>query len=160
MNTTTKKVLKRRCTGCGELKPFSEYHKHSLGRAGRNPRCRECRANYNRQYQMQRRQNVIDLLGGCCEWCGAKKHLEIDHVWNTGFEHRHIEGVKGSMVLTQILNGTWDRKEHPLQVLCHDCHVTKTRMERKRWMKPRGGTKRPLGRRTAPRWSREVTRAA
>lgn len=41
----------KRCTGCGELKPFSEYWKHKLGRHGLQPRCKTCIRAQVREYR-------------------------------------------------------------------------------------------------------------
>lgn len=65
----------KRCTGCGTVKPLSEFHKHSKGLMGRRSRCKACvcahacqyrAANqeavreYNRQYREANHEAVLE----------------------------------------------------------------------------------------------------
>lgn len=53
----------RACTGCGEIKPISEFHKSSTGRLGKDgyvPKCKDCRARYRRQYYQDNRESQLE----------------------------------------------------------------------------------------------------
>jgi hypothetical protein len=41
----------KRCTKCGQIKPFSAFSKHKLGIHGLRPRCRACTAIENADYR-------------------------------------------------------------------------------------------------------------
>jgi Flp pilus assembly pilin Flp len=35
-------ITSRVCTGCGVVKPLTEFHRHKVGRGGVRPRCKAC----------------------------------------------------------------------------------------------------------------------
>jgi hypothetical protein len=44
------------CTGCGTVKPLTEFHKHSKGLMGRRSRCKACAREYGRQRNAANRE--------------------------------------------------------------------------------------------------------
>ena len=51
-------MSEKECTKCGEVKAFSEYGKHKLGKHGLMANCRVCRKEYMKQYR-QANKNAI-----------------------------------------------------------------------------------------------------
>ena len=70
----------------------------------------------------RRRLAALAALGGCCVQCGSTDSLEIDHIEGDGGEHRRVEG-QSAYLLRLASTGKADPR---LQLLCHDCHATKT----------------------------------
>lgn len=82
-------------------------------------RTKEEQREYQREWIKARRLNWIEA-NGPCKKCGSDKDLEIDHI--------NPENKKYS------IGSIWSRNEAFLseelskcQVLCHDCHLEKTR---------------------------------
>ena len=46
----------KRCAMCGELKPESEFNKHSASKDGLYYQCRECHAAYQREWRKRNRE--------------------------------------------------------------------------------------------------------
>lgn len=77
---------------------------------------------FQRNWMQARRQRALQYLGGICVQCGATEDLEIDHIDPAKKEH-HISGR---------LSYRWEITVVELdkcQVLCHDCHVEKSRTD-------------------------------
>lgn len=81
------------------------------------------RNEYMRDYMANRyhnkRQALIDRLGGKCKNCGATDNLHIDHIdrKRKTFRAADVHSVSDEKVEKEIKN---------LQVLCKDCHHKKT----------------------------------
>lgn len=77
---------RKRCRGCGELKPLQAYGKHSGFKSGLDSRCRPC--NYKRLVEQRRRNPNLRVV----EY--AKKRLRAV---SSAVEHLpHTEGATGS----------------------------------------------------------------
>ena len=48
----------KKCTKCGETKPFSEFNRHSSGKYGLRPRCKKCLAALRIVYYAANREKV------------------------------------------------------------------------------------------------------
>lgn len=69
-------------------------------------------------------QGMLEYLGGECVQCGSKENLEFDH----------IDPKTKSFSITRKWNRRWEVLKLELdkcQLLCKDCHLTKTSTERK-----------------------------
>lgn len=72
-----------------------------------------------KQWKIERRNYLLDLLGGSCISCGAKNNLQFDHVMPDDklFDiSRNLE-----LGLEKILP-----ELQKCQILCRGCHKTKT----------------------------------
>ena len=76
----------------------------------------------NAEKREQRRMFAFKLLGGCCVRCGATEGLEFDHIDST--------------TKTDTIAGLWTAREatflaelRKCQILCKECHQTKTLTE-------------------------------
>ena len=101
----------KKCTDCGEAKPFSEFYKHKGRKDGRHTVCKPCHkaraATFRAQYpekvkESKRKSDLKNLYGispeeyddmlakqqGGCAMCGKKcksgKSLSVDHCHATG----------------------------------------------------------------------------
>lgn len=72
----------RACRECGDILPFSEFHKHSLCYGGVNTVCRLCRRSRSRAAYHSRsyRQLVIDRLMSRSKRLGIPFNLELDDI--------------------------------------------------------------------------------
>ena len=78
---------------------------------------------YFRNYYHRRKQGYIDLLGGRCKICNGKENLEFDH----------IDANNKSFNISKFMNYSKKKVEEELkkcQLLCHSCHLEKTRMNK------------------------------
>lgn len=84
----------KKCNKCGEIKPFTEFHKHNTTKDGYGTYCRIC---YNKQtlaakhlkrYNLTLEQ-MAEMKQSGCELCGATENLHIDHNHDTN----EIRGV-------------------------------------------------------------------
>lgn len=48
----------KRCTGCQVVKPFSDFHVHSMGRHGRRSRCKACQRKANRPWEQANGERI------------------------------------------------------------------------------------------------------
>ncbi|MDQ1127582.1 5-methylcytosine-specific restriction endonuclease McrA [Microbacterium sp. SORGH_AS 505] len=87
----------------------------------------KCRRHYNREYVQRRRKQLRDRWiasqGGRCVECGGTDDLEVDHV--------------DPLAKSREISDIWTSSENvrlaelvKCQVLCHDCHLSKTQSER------------------------------
>ena len=75
---------------------------------------------YNLQYYYNKRKKMIQQLGGKCAMCGSTENLEFDHIDST---------EKSFSIGTRIQNSI-DNLQSELnkcQLLCHNCHVKKSK---------------------------------
>ncbi|WP_316207315.1 hypothetical protein [Bradyrhizobium sp. SZCCHNR3118] len=82
--------------------------------------------NKHSRHRLKLRDNVIEFLGGRCEWCGLDNPicLEVDHITPI---QRRTNGILNWSSLTfyrSILRGD----ETNAQLLCANCHTIKTRL--------------------------------
>ena len=78
-----------------------------------------------KQLRAERKAYWVEQLGGCCAHCGGTKRLEFDHVDPSTKMHK---GHSPS----QMLAWSEERLAEEMakcQLLCHPCHVAKTRQE-------------------------------
>lgn len=53
-------LFEKRCTGCGEVKPLTEFYRAGGKRKGYRSKCRKCMGDYNKRYfQTERGKEVI-----------------------------------------------------------------------------------------------------
>ena len=67
----------------------------------------------------------IGYLGGECKKCSSVEQLEFDH----------IDRATKSFAITKYWNRKWEIIKPELdkcQLLCHDCHKEKTKVERRK----------------------------
>lgn len=89
-------------------------------------RCRSCYTAYQAPYYLaryhRRRREAVELLGGQCSRCGSSERLEFDH------KERSLKSAEIALLLTQGQNRL-NEEVQKCQLLCHGCHVEKTRQE-------------------------------
>ncbi|MFE1833783.1 endonuclease VII domain-containing protein [Streptomyces sviceus] len=80
------------CRTCGEIKPWSEWHRNATASDGLSTRCKTCRAAQNRRDHLKRqyglteaeRDELIASQGGVCCICLAAVPEHVDHCHKTG----------------------------------------------------------------------------
>lgn len=78
---------------------------------------------YKRDWSRQRRSQALYLLGGKCKRCGTAERLEFDH----------IDPKEKSFAIGKFGSHSWEdilKELDKCQLLCHDCHVIKTKEDR------------------------------
>jgi hypothetical protein len=78
---------------------------------------------------------VFDHYGHRCTWCGETNplFLQLDHIHCDGFQHRR-NAPNGSWIYGWIIKNNYPKGI--LQVLCANCHLAKTRRERRTIERP------------------------
>lgn len=74
----------------------------------------------NLHYYHNRRELLIQQLGGKCAICGSTENLEFDHIDSTS------KGFDLSRCLTQNIDTVLDESSK-CQLLCRACHIQKTK---------------------------------
>ncbi len=107
----------RTCPACGASKD------ESLFKSGHSRQCLEC----VRLRQIERRQVMIQKLGGVCICCGLDEwhKLVVDHVNNDGSAARASGVRSGTDIMAAVLRGDLSRADH--QLLCWNCNHSKHR---------------------------------
>jgi 5-methylcytosine-specific restriction endonuclease McrA len=84
---------------------------------------KEQQKEYMKIYYKNKRQKILDDLGGRCVRCGTCLNLEVDHIdWRTKlYSISSLWSIKDKNVLNEELK--------KCQVLCGDCHSKKTRID-------------------------------
>jgi hypothetical protein len=80
-------------------------------------------AQYQRHYQNRRQRRLREewlKANGPCKRCGATENLECDHIDRT---------TKDSHRIWSWSNARREAELAKCQVLCHECHLTKTMAE-------------------------------
>lgn len=73
-------------------------------------------------WKQERRSTLIDILGGSCVNCGCVHNLEFDHVLS---EDKSFEITANlELGMERLLN-----ELQKCQLLCHSCHLEKTRSD-------------------------------
>ncbi|MGI5199371.1 endonuclease VII domain-containing protein [Streptomyces sp. CA-288835] len=80
------------CLKCGEVKPWSEWHRNATASDGLSTRCKACRAAEGRAGHLKRqygiteaeRDELIASQGGVCCICLAAPAAHVDHCHKTG----------------------------------------------------------------------------
>ena len=88
----------------------------------------EQKREYDRQWLMNRRRRIEEMMGGACVKCGETDQLEIDHV-DPASKDPCLRGVCGFP-----LSWAWHRillELEKCQLLCTRCHLDKTISESK-----------------------------
>lgn len=77
------------------------------------------------------RVQAIELLGGRCACCGERKYhfLDIDHVENDGGPHRLELRNKKYSISRWVIDFPEEAMQR-VQLLCGNCHASKTRYGR------------------------------
>lgn len=83
---------------------------------------KEQQREYQRTWILNRRKQGIQYLGGRCAHCGSTSNLEIDH----------IDPNEKSRAMNSLWSYRWETILTELdkcQILCHTCHMEKSRTE-------------------------------
>ncbi|MFF5145742.1 endonuclease VII domain-containing protein [Streptomyces sp. NPDC013157] len=80
------------CLKCGEVKPWSEWHRNATASDGLSTRCKECRAAEGRAGHLKRNYNLTEaerdaLIAaqyGLCAICLDAPPVHVDHCHKTG----------------------------------------------------------------------------
>lgn len=83
---------------------------------------REQMREYMRTYRARRIQQAVERLGGECARCGSKEQLEFDHI-DPATKLRPV-----TLLQHASAKAFW-AEVGKCQLLCHDCHVAKTRTD-------------------------------
>lgn len=77
---------------------------------------------YKRLWINKRREVWVAYMGGKCASCGSVERLEFDHIDRSTkkYEPRMLWTRKIETILEELMK---------CQLLCHECHQLKTRME-------------------------------
>ena len=78
--------------------------------------------NYKRNWMNKRRNHWLQYMGGKCVSCGSIDNLEFDHIDKSTkkYEPRMLWSRQLETIIEELMK---------CQLLCHECHILKTRME-------------------------------
>ena len=106
------------CTSCKSLKPFSEFFKNPNTKDGFGSQCQTCDKAGRILKGRNKKQRLVDLLGGCCSKCGYKKSL------NALQFHHH--GDDKEFEVSSILRRGYENvlaEAKKCVLLCANCHA-------------------------------------
>lgn len=78
---------------------------------------------YTKKYRAKNKKRAVEYLGSKCKKCGAKDNLEFDHIKRDSVSFRIGSYQLG--LSWEIIKPELDK----CQLLCKDCHLTKTNKE-------------------------------
>jgi hypothetical protein len=78
--------------------------------------------NYKRNWMNKRRNTWLNYMGGKCVSCGSTERLEFDHIDRSTkkYEPRMLWSRQLETIIEELMK---------CQLLCHECHLIKTRIE-------------------------------
>lgn len=50
--------IKKKCAGCGKIRPLTEYHKDNSKKDGLNVWCKDCYSSYRREYYLSHKKSI------------------------------------------------------------------------------------------------------
>ena len=128
----------KRCSRCGETKPYSEFHKFKRG-DGYQPWCKSCRKTYDHQYWQQNKKRWaenkqawnkrrMDWLremktGKACTDCGGvfpPEAMQWDHLPGTiklGTISKSMRGLRPKLIFEELAK---------CELVCANCHAIRT----------------------------------
>ena len=71
----------------------------------------------SKQNYQQRKQHLIEHLGGLCQSCGTTENLEFDHINPGTKEEESIATMSTKKAMERV---------DKFQLLCHDCHQVRS----------------------------------
>jgi len=116
----------------------SKGREHKKNKWKNDPEYRERKLEYNREWRKkpgrqeeinqksrerykQKKNEMVELLGGKCVGCGTTHNLEFDHIDRTQKEYNVTKFLKGTRCnLVEEIN--------KCQLLCKSCHIIKSRI--------------------------------
>lgn len=107
----------KRCTICDQPKLLTSFHKSKVSSDGRLSQCTECQRLQARRIQQQRKQDVINALGGCCSRCGYAKCLG-----SLTFHHPNDDKEANVSALARVSFEAILTEAKKCIVLCANCH--------------------------------------
>jgi hypothetical protein len=116
------------CKGCTEDKPLDEFHKHPLGRQGRQPQCKRCTAD-------RQRERVAALTDG--ERSKRNHRVKLYRYGLTPADYEQMHDAQAGLCAICFLpetNGNRLSVDHCHDtsivrgLLCNDCNVSLGRM--------------------------------
>lgn len=111
------------CSSCRKRKSLAKFRRT-------NNICRTCEKYKKRQIQYEAKLKVIKHYGGKCVCCGSKElsFLTLDHIDNDG--HIHRKDFNRSLKLYQDLIKNDFKTPFRIQILCANCHQSKSKFGR------------------------------
>lgn len=137
----------KRCGRCGKEKPLDAFARHRRSADGRQPWCRECKADhqrgnpnrevyretymaknpqlrgvYHKRWSAKLRQDVLEAYGRECSCCGERREefLTLDHIGGRDDEHR---GLKTQQVYQRVRAEGFPKDKYRL--LCWNCNCAR-----------------------------------
>lgn len=115
-----KETIIKICTKCNIAQPLTEYHKNKLGKDGRQPRCRSCLHEAQRQYRK------TNGYGASIKY---RYGITLEE-----YKQKLLEQNNQCKICSIIFESTLDRKSTPVidhdhttgkmrGIICHPCNV-------------------------------------
>lgn len=107
----------KRCSACKEEKDFSQFHKHPQTSSGLGSQCKACDAAGRRAKARQKKEKLVQAMGGCCQKCGYDKCLQA-------FDFHHTSDYK-EIEVSQLMKRSFKvamQEAEKCILLCANCH--------------------------------------
>ena len=107
----------KKCSTCQSIKPLADFYKK--GKSGRtNSLCKKCFNKFCQDRWVQRKKEMIELLGGKCCRCGYSKcyeALEFHHKdpATKNFDWKKARGVSYDKMVAEV---------NKCDLVCANCH--------------------------------------
>lgn len=97
----------KKCSKCGDMKPFDEYNKHDEGKYGLRPECKYCQHLYRKQYRAKNREK-LKIAGQKYTRANRDKIREAQREW----EKNNPDKVKASGRRFRLAHPEYEKERH------------------------------------------------
>lgn len=113
------------CVECEQEKPLDEFYKHPHDSKGRQPRCKPCHQQMNKEIYQRVRAKVLNYLTDNnpeCDICGNSdvRILQVDHIKGGG--SKEYKGIGSQRLCRRILKMPIVEALTKYRVLCPNCN--------------------------------------
>lgn len=128
--------MKKKCTKCKRILPYSEFYKAKSAKDGLDYRCKKCISKYQKKRNVDLKREAMIAFGSQCAYIGKNgiqcsknvddnlDELELSHPNNDGDAYRALicNGQCGSPFYKALKDRTWDTNGFVVEVRCRTHH--------------------------------------
>ena len=120
----------KKCSGCKQELPVSEFHKHRTHSSGYQAYCKSCARkkqeetyeSRNKTQRDKRKENWLRVLEMFDNKCG---HCGLESEYTSVYDLHHVDPTQKEISVGKIMHYNWDKIEPEVKkciLLCANCH--------------------------------------